>query len=97
MYGYAQLLAGKYDMLTGIIGNAVGLRFNTGRNLTILGQLDSGPGMVLATVPSITDILYLKEKHLMVDAAISGYPYALRKVLSLYRLVWKTAIIHFRL
>lgn len=45
-YGYQQLLAGTYDILSGTIDNAVGLRFNNGSDLTILGQIDSGSGYV---------------------------------------------------
>lgn len=87
-YGYQQLLANNspYDFIGGTIDNAVGLAFNNGSNLTILGQIDSGSGMVLATVPNVTSILQLKGKPLMVDSATSGYAYALRKVLSLYGL-----------
>jgi len=85
-YGYQQLLKGAYDILTGTIDNAVGLHFNDGSDLTILGQVDSGSGMVLASVHNITTPQQLKGKPLMVDAANSGYAYALQKVLSLYGL-----------
>jgi len=85
-YGYAQLLKGNYDILTGTIDNAVKLRFNQRQNLTVLGQLDGGPDLVIASVPSITSIPQLKGKSLMVDSPSSGYAFVLRKVLSLFGL-----------
>lgn len=85
-YGYQQLLTDKYDILTGTIDNAVGLYFNNGSKLTILGQLDSGSGLVLATIPNITNPLQLRGTALTVDSPTSGYAYALRRVLSLYGL-----------
>lgn len=85
-YGYAQLLSGGYDILTGTIDNAVNLRFNSDKSVTVLGQLDAGPDIVLASIPSITSVAQLRGKGLMVDSATSGYAYALRKLLSLYGL-----------
>lgn len=85
-YGYAQLLSGGYDILTGTADNAVSLRFHQGNNVTILGQLDGGPDLAIASVPGITDVTQLKGKALMVDSALSGYAYVLRKVLGLYGL-----------
>ncbi|MCJ1389911.1 hypothetical protein MMC18_002768 [Xylographa bjoerkii] len=78
-YGYAQLLNGKYDILTGTIDNDVNLRFTQHQNITVLGQLDGGPGLVIASVPSITSVTDLKGKALMVDSPTSGYAYVLRK------------------
>lgn len=85
-YGYAQLLNGGYDILTGTIDNAVNLRFNSNNNLTVIGQLDQGPELTIASIPSITDITQFQGKSLMVDSPVSGYAYILRKVLSLYGL-----------
>lgn len=85
-YGYAQLLNGGYDIMTGTIDNAVNLRFNQNKSLTVPGQLDGGPEITIASVPSITNITQLKGKSLMVDSPVSGYAYILRKVLSLYGL-----------
>jgi len=79
---YASVLSGEYDLLTGTIDNAVNLRFNSGRNFTVLGQLDQGPDLVLASVPEITNISQLVGKSLIVDSPVSGYAYLLRKILS---------------
>lgn len=68
-YGYTQLLTGGYDILTGTIDNAVNLRFNQNKTLTVLGQLDGGPDLVIAAIPNITSILQLRGKALMVDNA----------------------------
>ena len=80
--GYQTLLSGGYDILTGTIDNAVNLRFNQNENLTVIGQLDQGPDLVLASIPSITSISQLKGKSLIVDSPVSGYAYILRKILS---------------
>jgi ABC-type nitrate/sulfonate/bicarbonate transport system substrate-binding protein len=85
-FGYAQILNGGYDFLTGTIDDAVNFRFNSNENLTVLGQLDAGPDLTIASVHNITSILQLKGKSLMVDSPVSGYAYMLRKVLSLYGL-----------
>ena len=85
-YGYAQLLSGGYDILTGTIDNAVNLRFNEKKPLTVTGQLDGGPELSIASIPSMKSILQLKGKPLMVDSPVSGYAYILREVLSLYGL-----------
>ncbi|KAF4550122.1 Hypothetical protein D9617_18g033130 [Elsinoe fawcettii] len=85
-FGYNSVLNGGYDVLTGTIDNVANLRFNQGRPLTVLGQLDSGPDITIASVASITSILDLRGKSLMVDSATSGYAYLLRKILSLYGL-----------
>jgi len=85
-YGYAQLLSGGYDILTGTADNAVSLRFNQNKTVTILGELDGGPDLAIASVPGITEVTQLRGKALMVDSATSGYAYVLRKVLGLYGL-----------
>ncbi|PNS17025.1 hypothetical protein CAC42_4989 [Sphaceloma murrayae] len=85
-YGYAQVPNGGYDILTGTIDNLANLRFNQGRPLTVLGLLDAGPDLTIASVGSITSILDLRGKSLMVDSATSGYAFLLGKVLSLYGL-----------
>ena len=72
-FGYATLLAGGFDLLTGTVDNAINLRFNSNQSLSVVGQLDLGPDLVIASVPSITSISQLKGKALMVDAATSGY------------------------
>ena len=46
-FGYAQLLDGAYDILTGTIDNADNLRFNQQEKLTVIGQLDQGLDLVL--------------------------------------------------
>ena len=83
---YAGVLAGTYDVLTGTIDNAVNLRFNQQENLTVLGQLDQGPDLVLASRPDITEVSQLRGKSLIVDSPLSGYAYILQKVLSIYGL-----------
>ncbi|KAK3173644.1 hypothetical protein OEA41_006976 [Lepraria neglecta] len=50
-------------------------RFNSQKSITVLGQLDSSPDLVVASVPSITSIQDLKGKTIMVDKAMSGYAY----------------------
>lgn len=88
--GYASLLNGQYDIVTGTIDNAVNFSFNLQKNLTVLGQLDQGPDLVIASVPSIASIQDLKGKTILVDSATSGYDFLLRKLLSLYGLVLGT-------
>ena len=85
-FGYASLLDGTYDIVTGTIDNAVNLRFNVRDNVTVLGQLDQGPGLVLASVPGISSVQELRGKPLMVDSVVSGYSFLLRKILGLYGL-----------
>ncbi|MCJ1381952.1 hypothetical protein MMC17_005064 [Xylographa soralifera] len=85
-YGYAQLLNGNSDLLTGTIDNALNLRFTQHQKLTVLGQLDGGSGLVVASVPSISSVTDLKSMALMVDWPTSGYAYVLRKVLGLFGL-----------
>lgn len=83
-YAYAQVLNGGYDILTGTIDNAVNLRLNSNENVTVLGQLDQGPGLALASISSITTVQGLQGKPLIVDSPVSGYAYLLRKILSTY-------------
>lgn len=45
---FATLLNGGYDVLTATIDNDVNLRFNSGSNVTVLGQIDQGPDLVVA-------------------------------------------------
>ena len=85
-YGYAQLLSGDYDVLTGTIDNVVNLRFNSNRSITVVGQLDQGAEIAIVPVPNVTSVAQLKGRSLMVDSATSGYPFVLRKILSLYGL-----------
>ena len=85
-FGYAQLLNGGYDVLTGTIDNAVNLRFNSLKPITVLGQLDGGTNLVIASVPNITSIQGLRGHPIIVDSPVSGYAYILRKVLSLHGL-----------
>lgn len=85
-YGFAQLLSGGYDVLTGTIDNAVNLRFNAHKNLTVLGQLDGGPDLVIASTQSIRTVADLKGKSIIVDSPVSGYAYILRRVLSAFGL-----------
>ena len=85
-FGYEQLLSGGYDVLTGTIDNAVNLRFNSLKPVTVLGQLDGGANLVIASIPNITSIQDLRGRPIIVDSPVSGYAYILRKVLSLYGL-----------
>jgi ABC-type nitrate/sulfonate/bicarbonate transport system substrate-binding protein len=64
----------------------VNQRFNSEKPITIIGQLDVGPDVVIASIPSITSILDLQGKPIIVDSPTSGNAYVLRKVLSLYGL-----------
>lgn len=84
--GYGNLLSGAYDVLTGTIDNAVNLRFNSQKDLTVLGQLDGGPDLVIASTQSIQTVADLKGKPIIVDSPVSGYAYILRKVLSTFGL-----------
>ena len=72
-YAYAQVLNGAYDILTGTIDNNINLRFNLNQSLTVLGQLDQGPDIVLATTANITSFSQLRGKPLIVDNPTSGY------------------------
>lgn len=88
--GYASLLSGQYDILTATIDNTVNFRFNSQKAITVLGQLDQGPDLVIASVKGITSVKDLIGKSIMVDNPTSGYAYLLRKILSLYGLVLGT-------
>lgn len=88
--GYAALLNGQYDILTGTIDNTVNFRFNQQKALSVLGQLDQGPDLVIASVHSVASVQDLRGKTIMVDNATSGYAYLLRKILSLFGLVLGT-------
>lgn len=85
-FGYNALQTGSYDILTGTIDNVVNLRFNSARNITVIGGADAGPDLVIASAANITDIQQLKGQPIIVDSPISGYAYLLRKVLSLHGL-----------
>jgi ABC-type nitrate/sulfonate/bicarbonate transport system substrate-binding protein len=85
-YAEQQVLSGGYDILTWTIDNAVNFRLNSNVSLTVLGQLDQGPGLALASVANITSVQQLKGKALIVDSAVSGYAYLLQKILSQYGL-----------
>lgn len=89
-YAYAQVLSGAYDILTGTIDNSVNLRLNSNDNVTVLGQLDQGPDLVLASIPNITSVAQLQGKSLIVDSPTSGYAYLLRKILTAYGLLLDT-------
>jgi len=66
------VLNGGYDLLTGTIDNAVNLRFNSKRNVTVLGQLDQGTDLVIDSIPNITTFEHLRGKPLIVDSPVSG-------------------------
>ncbi|RFU75017.1 hypothetical protein TARUN_7222 [Trichoderma arundinaceum] len=79
---FASILNGQYDILTATVDNALNFRFNQNQNVTVLGQLDQGPDLVLASIPSITSIDQLKGKPIIVDSPLSGYAYLLQDVLA---------------
>jgi ABC-type nitrate/sulfonate/bicarbonate transport system substrate-binding protein len=79
---FNSILDGELDILTATVDNALNYRFNQKQNVTVLGQLDQGPDLVIATVPSITSIAQLKGKPIIVDSPLSGYAYLLRGVLA---------------
>ncbi|RFU24699.1 hypothetical protein B7463_g11636, partial [Scytalidium lignicola] len=81
-YTYAEILNGGYDILTGTIDNSVNLRLNSNESVTVLGQLDQGPDLVLAAAPGITNVEQLRGLPLIVDSPVSGYAYLLRRVLA---------------
>lgn len=83
---FASILNGEYDILTATVDNALNYRFNQNQNVTVIGQLDQGPDLVLASIPSITSIEQLKGKPIIVDSPVSGYAYLLQDVLSAYGL-----------
>jgi ABC-type nitrate/sulfonate/bicarbonate transport system substrate-binding protein len=79
---FTSILSGQYDILTATVDNALNYRFNQNQNVTVLGQLDQGPDLVLASIPSIKSVSELKGKPIIVDSPVSGYAYLLRKLLS---------------
>lgn len=81
--GYANLLNGAYDLLTGTVDNVVNLRLNSNSSVTALGQLDGGPDLVLASVENITTVQQLRGESIIVDSPTSGYSFLLRKLLLL--------------
>ncbi|KAI0752506.1 hypothetical protein C8Q80DRAFT_1267051 [Daedaleopsis nitida] len=83
---FASLFAGQVDILSATVDNALNLRFNLNEGVTVLGQLDQGPDLVLASVPSITNVSQLQGKPLIVDSPASGYSFLLRHVLSTFGL-----------
>lgn len=85
-FAYNELLAGTYDILTGTIDNAVNLVFNAKACLTVLAQLDQGSDIVLAATSAIATVQDLRGKPIMVDGALSGYSFVLRRLLSCYGL-----------
>lgn len=84
---FQSLLDGQYDILTATVDNALNFRFNSHEPVTVLGQLDQGPDLVLASIPSITSIAQLKGKSIMVDSPVSGYAFLLRAVLATHGLL----------
>ncbi|KAI3400884.1 hypothetical protein diail_1575 [Diaporthe ilicicola] len=79
---FNSILSGQYDILTATVDNALNYRFNQNQNVTVLGQLDQGPDLVIASVPSITELSQLKGKPIIVDSPLSGYSYLLQYVLA---------------
>ena len=79
---FSSILAGDLDILTATVDNALNYRFNLKQNVTVLGQLDQGPDLVIAAVPTITSIDQLKGKPIMVDSPVSGYSFSLQRVLA---------------
>ncbi|UKZ84406.1 uncharacterized protein TrAFT101_000317 [Trichoderma asperellum] len=79
---FASILNGEYDILTATVDNALNYRFNQNQNVTVIGQLDQGPDLVLASIPSITSVEQLKGKPIIVDSPVSGYAYLLQDVLA---------------
>jgi ABC-type nitrate/sulfonate/bicarbonate transport system substrate-binding protein len=79
---FNSILSGQYDILTATVDNALNYRFNQKQPVTVLGQLDQGPDLVLASIPSITSISELRGKPIIVDSPVSGYAYLLQQVLS---------------
>ncbi|KAL6882215.1 hypothetical protein HDV57DRAFT_52445 [Trichoderma longibrachiatum] len=83
---FASILSGEYDILTATVDNALNYRFNQNQKVTVLGQLDQGPDLVLASIPSITSIDQLRGKPIIVDSPLSGYAYLLQDVLAAHAL-----------
>ncbi|KAL7809222.1 hypothetical protein V8C26DRAFT_411941 [Trichoderma gracile] len=83
---FASVLSGEYDILTATVDNALNYRFNQNQEVTVIGQLDQGPDLVLASIPSITSIDQLRGKPIIVDSPLSGYAYLLQDVLATHGL-----------
>ncbi len=79
---FQSLLGGQYDIVTATVDNALNLFFNQNQAVRVIGQLDQGPDLVLASIPSITSISQLKGKPIIVDSPQSGYAYLLQDVLA---------------
>lgn len=79
---FNSILNGSYDILTATVDNALNYRFNQNQNVTVLGQLDQGPDLVIASVPSITNLSQLKGKDIIVDSPSSGYSFLIQYVLA---------------
>lgn len=79
---FSSLLNGEYDILTATFDNALNYRLNLNESVTVLGQLDQGPDLVIASVSSITNVSQLQGKPLIVDSPTSGFSYLLRYVLA---------------
>ncbi|KAL7931950.1 hypothetical protein V8C35DRAFT_105661 [Trichoderma chlorosporum] len=79
---FTSILSGQYDILTATVDNALNYRFNQNEGVTVIGQLDQGPDLVLASIPSITSIEQLQGKPIIVDSPVSGYAYLLRDALA---------------
>ena len=85
-YAYAELISGSYDIVSGTIDNAVNNALNLNQSLTVLGQLDGGPDLVIASISGITSVQQLHGKTIIVDSPFSGFAYVLQKLLSLFGL-----------
>ncbi|KAL7943964.1 hypothetical protein V8C42DRAFT_93363 [Trichoderma barbatum] len=83
---FASILSGEYDILTATVDNALNFRFNQNQNVTVLGQLDQGPDLVLASIPGITSFEQLRGKPIIVDSPLSGYAFLLQDVLAAHGL-----------
>jgi ABC-type nitrate/sulfonate/bicarbonate transport system substrate-binding protein len=79
---FQSLLSGQFDILTATVDNSLNLFFNENEPVKVLGQLDQGPDLVLASIPSITSIQQLKGMPIIVDSPQSGYAFLLRDILS---------------
>lgn len=82
MDAFNSILNGSYDILTATVDNALNYRFNQNQNVSVLGQLDQGPDLVIASVPSITNLSQLKGKDIIVDSPSSGYSFLIQYVLA---------------
>ncbi|KAH8901436.1 hypothetical protein GQ53DRAFT_775990 [Thozetella sp. PMI_491] len=83
---FNSILSGEYDILSATVDNALNYRFNLNKTVTVLGQLDQGPDLVVASTASITSFDQLKGKPIIVDSPLSGYAYLLQEVLAAHGL-----------